>query len=655
MFSPVRMLKVNVLVLSKHVDELTRQLGNAGLVHLADAVHQSSHNLLKEVDVSENLERLEALSQKCGFLVRALGLERTAASAEDEQAPRSLDALRTRLNRIYKAFQEKDDRINELLSESGTLTRRFERLEKYPLRQVSISDLGDLDYVYFASGRLPPSQLDQATNQVGDRGLVLHQPAPNSTEEDVLIIAPRKNRWAIDSELKTLSFKPHDTGGDVAGTVDQELDCLNRKLADIRRAIHDHREELRAMADREGPWLLAADRQLRQGMALARAKQHFGQAADLFCISGWVPEERVGVVRDLVARVTGGTGVVEEVRPDDDTRVREGQEQVPVEFSRNRLLRPFQQIIAAFGAPRYNEVEASLFVALSFVLMFGVMFGDVGQGAVILLAGIYLLKTNRPSLGRFSDVGIMLALCGGSAMVFGFLYGSVFGYEGLLPHVWLSPLHDIMALFKAAVVIGIACITIGIGINIVNRLRRRDYLNGILDKFGVIGVVFYWGAIGLGLKAFVAGKLTGVEIFLVILLPLIVLFLREPLYHLVRRDKHLLDEDVFSYAMHAAVDVMETITMFLGSTVSFIRVGAFALSHAGLCLAIYVIAGTLTDLPGGGVWAFLVILVGNVFVILLEGLIVSIQGVRLQYYELFSKYFPGDGVLYKPFSIRENE
>ena len=655
MFKPVKMLKLNVLVLGKYVDELTRELGNSGLLHLVDAINQSEHQLLDKVDVSENLAELESIAQKCNFMVNALDLQKLAAKTEGVRADISTEKLRNRLDRIYEEFQAEDARINELLTESGRLTRRYERLEKYPLRRVDLAELRDLDYVYFASGRLPPSQLDKVTAQVGDRGLVLHQHVPESGEEEVLIVGARKNRWAIESELKNLPFKAHELGEEEQGAIGDQLDRLSKQLEEVRRSITEHRDRLRRMADRYGEWLLAADRQIRQAVALLHAKQHFGKTADLYCVSGWVPETHLGKVQKLVDSITSGTAVLETVKPEEDVLVRQGEEQVPVEFQPIKMLQPFQRLIAAFGAPRYDEVEASLFVALSFVLMFGVMFGDVGQGAVIMLAGLYFLKSRHPAIRKVADVGYMFMLCGGSAVIFGFLYGSLFGSEEILPHIWLSPLEDIESLFKAAIVIGIFCISVGIIINIINKLRSRDYLHGVLDKFGVIGIIFYWGAVGLGIKALVAGKLSGVEIFLVILLPLIILFLREPLYHLIRRDSELIEDDIFSYIMHSSVEVMETLTTFLGSTVSFVRVGAFALSHAGLCLAIYAIADTLEGLPGGGVWAFIFIIIGNLFVILLEGLIVSIQGVRLQYYELFSKYFAGDGVLYRPFSTEEKE
>ena len=103
------------------------------------------------------------------------------------------------------------------------------------------------------------------------------------------------------------------------------------------------------------------------------------------------------------------------------------------------------------------------------------------------------------------------------------------------------------------------------------------------------------------------------------------------------------------------MEVFETVTTFLGNTVSFVRIGAFALSHATLCLTIYVVGGLVRELPGGGLWWLLVVVLGNALVIALEGLVVTIQGLRLQYYEFFSKFFSGDGVAYKPFALVEEE
>ena len=86
---------------------------------------------------------------------------------------------------------------------------------------------------------------------------------------------------------------------------------------------------------------------------------------------------------------------------------------------------------------------------------------------------------------------------------------------------------------------------------------------------------------------------------------------------------------------------METFTGYISGTVSFVRVGAFAISHAALCMAVFLIVGMVSKLPGGTLWEAVIIVVGNIVVIAFEGMVAGIQCIRLEYYELFGKYFSG--------------
>ena len=656
MLNPVEMRKLHVLILGKYLNTVTVALGESGYVHLVDAVHQSRDRLLSEVDRQSDIDTLQGLYQSVTALMNNLGLP----TEHPEAPPRdfSLNEIRTLLQEVEQRFQQEDDAINELISESGTLTKEQQRLGSYPFRHIRFGELRDLDHLYIRSGRIPPGQLPELAGTLGDKGLLLHDFDEHLQEERVLILSSRRNRWALDSELGKSGFRQEDIPAEAAGTAEDEERRVRDRLAGVRTAIEKHRERVRALAEQYGTRLAAMCAQLRSSLAIANAQQHFGKAAQLYCISGWVPSERQQDVVDLVEEATGGTAIVEVVTPFQDERVRRGVEKVPVKFPKIAPLKPFQRLVTAFGAPRYGEIEPSLYVAVSFVIMFGLMFGDVGQGAVIALAGLYMLRTKRPSLKPFSDIGYLLLFCGLAAAAFGVLYGSLFGNEHILRRTpgfralaLVQPLRDVMLLFKAAIVLGIVFISGGMLLNIVNRFRAHHYVEGVLDRFGVVGVIFYWSCIGLGLKLAVHGRLSGLEIALFIVLPLVLLFLKEPIEALLHRKGPLLHEDPVTFVLASAMEVMETLTTWLGSTVSFVRLGGFALSHAALCLAIYSLVEVIRDVPGSGLWAALIIVTGNLFIILLEGMVVSIQGIRLQYYELFSKYFAGDGVLYAPFRL----
>lgn len=639
--------KLRVLILQRYLAEVTAALGEFGGVHLVDTEESG----LTELDERGEISQLEILLARCDALLDRLGV---AEDVPPESGPtRSQQELIARFSAVETALETAEQELENLVRESGLLVQRSERLRRLPTQDVPLAALRSLGHLYLVTGRIAPSLLPVMQAAVGDRGLVLHDASAPERRNEVLIVTTRRGRWAVESDLQEFGFEPEELPEDVEGTAPEAKAEAEGRLEEIRLRILASRTAGRQLAALHGPALKAARRQLVRSLAVARAQCHFGRSEHLVCIAGWVPMSQEETVRRLVEQTTGGTGVVE-IRPADDDPSHGEVDTVPVQMAPNRVLRPFQTLVGNFGSPRYGEVDPSLFVAFTFVLMFGIMFGDVGQGALVALLGLYLWRSRRPSLVKLREGAMLLMVCGTSSTIFGFLYGSVFGYENeaVLHPLWLSPMRDVTRLLSAAVVLGIVSISLAIIINIINKIRSRRYFESVFDKFGVIGIVFYWGALGLGLKAARAGALDAAHIVLVIVVPLGLLFLREPLHNLLRR-RRLLHGDPFSFVLEACIETMETVTAFLGSTVSFVRVGAFALSHAALCFAIYSVADIMKTLPAGGLWAVIVLVLGNVLVILMEGMVALIQGVRLQYYELFSKYFAGDGLPYHPFELQE--
>jgi V/A-type H+-transporting ATPase subunit I len=289
--------------------------------------------------------------------------------------------------------------------------------------------------------------------------------------------------------------------------------------------------------------------------------------------------------------------------------------------------------------------------------------------------GAWLALTRRQFSDNLRSAGWLMVMCGISATCVGIASGSYFGFEPKECPEWLSgvstwlasiyprhhasefprlfePMKDVMILFAISLGIGIGCLSIGLIINVVNKFRARRWSDVFLDKSGLAGIIFYWGALGLGVKGAVSGQVRGWELAL-LLLPVVLLAMREPLLNFLRREKHLVHEGWMIYGMEAVVESFEVMNGFLSNTLSFLRIGAFALSHAAMCSMIFVVAAMIKDVPMGGFWQLLLIVFGNLFIIGLEGMVVTIQSMRLQYYELFSRFFPGDGLPYKPFSFEK--
>ena len=256
-------------------------------------------------------------------------------------------------------------------------------------------------------------------------------------------------------------------------------------------------------------------------------------------------------------------------------------------------------------------------LALLAPLLFGYMFGDVGQGFVLLLAGLLLQK-------RWPLLRILIAN-GASAMLFGFLFGSVFGRENLIPALWLHPVAQPLPVLAVALVAGVLVILLGMALNAVESSWRGEWLRWLHVEAPV--VLLYIGIISMFLLE------SSVSLLMIV---------SALTWYLI--GNLLLAGGRLLALLTAIARLLETMMQLVLNTVSFVRVGAFALAHAGLSLAFVIMA----DSTGSLVSALLIMLLGNVIVIVLEGLVVSIQTTRLILFEFFIRFLQADGRVFKP-------
>ena len=241
----------------------------------------------------------------------------------------------------------------------------------------------------------------------------------------------------------------------------------------------------------------------------------------------------------------------------------------------------------------------------------------------------------------------MLLWCGLAGMVFGALYGSVFGMvETIIPALWVRPLENPVALIRVGIFVGIVCVTLGLVLNIVQGIKRRDWRETFFGQWGFLSMIFYYSALPLA-WAFVTGRelpVGAVAIVLLLILPLVGIVVGGKLTARFTKKKGEEHEGI----MELIFRPLEMMIGLLTHTVSFVRAAAFGLSHAALLSAVYITADTLGGVVGVREAN---IVLGNILVIALEGLIVFIQCMRLEYYEFFSKFFLDQGRRYEPLCL----
>ncbi|UNO84457.1 V-type ATP synthase subunit I [Treponema pallidum] len=429
-----------------------------------------------------------------------------------------------------------------------------------------------------------------------------------------------------------------------------------------------------ALGSMRGPALCALLRRFALQERVHRTRDALESTRHTYRIAGWLPAHEA---KDLVAgldNVTTGRMAVRLFEPQELSFIRDGSEHVPVCYQHGRFVRSYERMVSSYGCPPYGLVDPTPFVAFSYALLFGIMFGDLGQGLLFFVLGL-LLRTRRVrALNRWAHLDYVFLSVGFSSMVMGFLTGEFFAHGTLLAplirsvtalcggvprdHILhLMPshgsLHTLMAFFGFTLFLGFVINSLGLIINIVNQVRLRHALAAVCSKTGVCGLLFFWYMVALAVRIPLFGIPFGVFDAVAMGVPLVGIFCQEFLERVCKRVRPWFPEGVGMYLMHGVIEMVDVVSGFFSNSMSFLRVGAFALSHAVLSFVVF----TMTQFVGGyaSLWGILVYVFGNGVIIFLEGLIVAIQAVRLQYYEFFSKFFTKSGSVFAPFRFGYQE
>ena len=301
----------------------------------------------------------------------------------------------------------------------------------------------------------------------------------------------------------------------------------------------------------------------------------------------------------------------------------------------------FAPLVRTYATVPYADLDPSLVAGLAYVVMFGMMFADAGQGALLLAAGL-AARTGAWGLARLRPVWVFLVGAGAASVVFGVLYGEFFGPTGVLPVLWLEPLEHPVPLLGVAVAAGGVLLAGAYALGTVNRFREGGWRRAAYAPSGLAGTAMF---LGLGLLA------AGIYLDLAWLSALACLVAA---VGLAAAYVGLLTAAGGGLAggAQAAVELVDLVVRLGSNVVSFARLAAFGLTHAALGAVIWqATSGLWGQGLLAGAAAVLVFVVGNALTFALEGVVAAIQALRLEYYELFSRVFDIEGRPFRPWHV----
>ena len=555
-----------------------------------------------------------------------------------EQALADLQRLQEKIGPNIESVIEKRKQVAEINELNKNLS--------YFDREVDFTILNSLHYIKYEVGLLSrENRLHIRRNYENISALVFQVGEVEESKEDLYIVFYLED---LEEEthklLKSLNWHRIQIDGELREGIEsckleneKKLEILKRQISVLEKDIFETKSDLISK-------LSKIYSRMKLELRILELREHLLMGNNVFVLDAWIRardykqlEERIANITDkyvLMARKPSELG--DEVLP-------------PTLLKNNRLVRPFEMIVKLYGLPSYYEIDPTPFLAITFCLMFGIMFGDIGQGFVYFLAGFLIAEKIPVASGILKRLGM-------SSMIFGVVYGSVFGLEEIpilsdIALVHGGPLNrtNIMPVLIAGIVFGVGVLSISFFIGIINALRRKDMESAFFGKNGIAGYIFFIGLMSTVLSIVGILPLPVIVPILIMILMLLIMVFKEPLIHLIEGSRPLIKGDKGSYYIESGFEGVETILSTLSNSISFIRVGAFALNHAGLFMAFKVMA----EMVPGMATKLMILILGNVLILTLEGLVVFIQGLRLQYYEMFSKYFDGDGIAYNPLKIEK--
>ena len=624
-------------------------------IHLENALSELTtvQNLTPFLEINPYKEALNTANLFCeelnSFAADTVKAETAQATAQTMDVETALDTIR----RIQTDYQDLNKKRADLENQLTTVDESLRVIRPFRNLDFDISSILKFRFIRFRFGRIGKEYYQKFERYIYDN---LDTIFIKCDDDDQYIwgmyFVPEPESQKVKAVYSSMHFEKIYMPDSYEGTAREAFEQLAQKrsliLSDFNTAsqkrndfLISHCQEI--LAARAAIARLSGNFDIRKLAACTRGK---GESDIFYILCGWMTEKDA---HSFQTDIKDDSKIFCIIDGEDDEHIQpETHQQPPTKLKNPKLFKPFEMYINMYGLPAYNEMDPTWFVAITYSFIFGAMFGDAGQGLLLFIGGFLLYKFKHIALaGIISCAGVF-------STIFGILFGSFFGFENLFPALWLRPMNNMMTVpfigklntvFIVAIGFGMGLILLCMIFNIINAWKAHDTEHIWFDTNSVAGLVFY-GSATVSIALILTGHTLpgGILLFIMFGIPLILIFFKEPLTALVEKKSEIMPKEKGMFIVQGLFEMFEVLLSYFSNTLSFVRIGAFAVSHAAMMEVVLMLAGFES-----GHLNWVVVILGNLFVSGMEGLIVGIQVLRLEYYEMFSRFYKGTGRKFEPF------
>lgn len=624
-------------------------------IHLENALSELTtvQNLTPFLEINPYKEALNTANLFCeelnSFATDTVKAETAQAAAQTMDVETALDTIR----RIQTDYQDLDKKRSDLKNQLTTVDESLRVIRPFRNLDFDISSILKFRFIRFRFGRIGKEYYQKFERYIYDN---LDTIFIKCDEDDQYIwgmyFVPEPESQKVKAVYSSMHFEKIYMPDSYEGTAREAFEQLAQKrsliLSDFNTVSQKRNDFLishcrEILAAQAAIVRLSGNFDIRKLAACTKGK---GENDIFYILCGWMTEKDA---HSFQTDIKDDSKIFCIIDGEDDEHIQpETHQQPPTKLKNPKLFKPFEMYINMYGLPAYNEMDPTWFVAITYSFIFGAMFGDAGQGLLLFIGGFLLYKFKHIALaGIISCAGVF-------STIFGILFGSFFGFENLFPALWLRPMNNMMTVpfigklntvFIVAIGFGMGLILLCMVFNIINAWKAHDTEHIWFDTNSVAGLVFY-GSATVSIALILTGHTLpgGILLFIMFGIPLILIFFKEPLTALVEKKSEVMPKEKGMFIVQGLFEMFEVLLSYFSNTLSFVRIGAFAVSHAAMMEVVLMLAGFES-----GHLNWIVVILGNLFVSGMEGLIVGIQVLRLEYYEMFSRFYKGTGRKFEPF------